>query len=300
MRDALPAADWQRFAQDYLDQRIRDGQGASIGSAPAGGDDWTFADTRTERIALEPFVLRRGYVNFECGRWAVRASPAEHHAVKPTRGTWGAFPPTVDALDGRARQFRFGAMPSARSSVDLTLQATKEVACEECAGTREIDQCLVGTWRMTNDGMAEFANRMMRGFARVAEVAPNTTMTLSEDRTFANVVEGARNTIVAPDKRADGRMSGNTSGRWSAKNGILNACPDTHRTQGTMTGSAAGISVTGPLPASTARAMRNVYVCDQETLRLKLELGRAGTLYNQFKRVSPPPPTPRAAAPGDG
>lgn len=289
MRDALPAEDWQRFAQDYLDQRIRDGQGASIGSAPAGGDDWTFSATRTERIALDPFVLRRGYVNFECGRWAVRASPAEHHAAKPTRGTWGPFPPQVDALDGRPRQFRFGAMPAASSRVDLQLEATQEVACEECAGTREIDQCLVGTWRMTHNGMAEFANRMMRGFARVADVAPNTTMTLSEDRSFSNVIEGARNTIVAPGKRGDGRMSGNTTGRWSAKDGVLNACPDTHRTQGTLTGSGAGISKTGPMPASTARPMRNAYVCDRSRLRLKLELGRAGTLYNEFERVSAPP-----------
>lgn len=289
MRDALLAMDWQRFAQDYLDQRIRDGQGASIGSAPAGGDDWTFEATRTERIALEPFVLRRGYANFECGRWAVRALPAEHHAAKPTRGTWGAFPPTVDALDGRPRQFRFGAMPATSSRVDLQLQATQEVACEECAGTREIDRCLVGTWRMTNDGMAEFANRMMRGFARVADVAPNATMTLNEDRTFSNVVEGARNTIVAPGKRGDGRMSGNTTGRWSAKDGVLNACPDSHRTQGTLTGSGAGISKTGPMPGSTARPMRNAYVCDGSRLRLKLELGRAGTLYNEFERVSTPP-----------
>ncbi len=293
MRDALPAADWLRFAEDYLDQRILDGHGASIGSAPTGGDDWSFTETRTERIALQPFVLRRGYANFECGRWAVSAAPAEHYAAKPTRGAWGAFPPTVDALDGRPRQFRFGAMSTASSRVDMRLQARKEVACEECAGTREIDQCLVGTWRMTNSGMAEFANRMMRGFARVANVTPNTTMTINEDRTFSNVTEGAQNTIVTSDARADARMDGNTTGRWSAKDGILNACPDTHRTQGTLTGSGAGVSKTGPMPASTARPMRNPYVCSQDTLRLRLELGRAGTLYNEFKRVSPPPaPTP--------
>lgn len=289
MREVLPADGWLQFAKDYLDQRIRDGHGASIGSAPADGDDWTFTETRSERIALDPFVLRRGYVVFECGRWSVRATPAEHHAVEPARGDWGAFPATVDALDGEPRRFRFAAMPAAERRVDITLRATKDVACEECAGTREIDQCLVGTWRMTNDGMAEFANRMMRGFARVAAVEPNTTMVLSEDRSFTNTTTDAQNAIVAPDKRGFAQMSGNTSGRWSASGGVLNACPDAHATAGTVTGSGAGISKTAPMPGSTARPMRNAYVCDGETLRIELELGRAGTLRNTFRRVSPPP-----------
>lgn len=289
MRDALPESAWLQFAKDYLDQRIRDGHGASIDSAPAGGDDWTFTGTRTERIALEPFVLRRGYVNFECGRWSVQATPAGHHAVKPTRGEWGAFPSTVDALDGRPRQFRFGAISSAAARVDLSLRATRDVACEECAGTREIDQCLVGTWRMTSDGMAEFANRMMRGVAHVASVAPNATMVLGEDRTFTNTVAGARNAITAPAGQGFGWMSGETSGRWSARGGVLNACPDTHRTRGTLTGCGAGGCKSAEMPASTARPMRNAYVCSGDTLRIRLELGRAGTLHNVFQRAPPPP-----------
>lgn len=290
MRDAMDDARWLQFAKDYLDQRIRDGHGASIGSAPAGGDDWTWTDTRTQRIALAPFVLTRGYANFECGRWRVTATPATFHAGKPTRGAWATpFPPEVDALDGQPRQFRFAGMATADRDVELSLAGRLEVACELCAGTREIDQCLVGTWRMTNDGMAEFANRMMRGFARVATVQPNTTLVLDADRSFRNVVEGASNTIVAPGKRGDGRMSGNTTGRWSARAGVLNACPDTHATRGTLTGSGAGVSRTGPMPPSTAREMRNAYVCSGDTLRIKLELGRAGTLYNVFERVAAAP-----------
>lgn len=294
MRDAMPAAQWLQFAKDYLDQRIRDGQGASIDSAPAGGDDWTWTDTRTERVALEPFVLRRGYANLECGRWAFRATPAEHHAAKPSgAGTaWAPFPAIIDALDGRPRQFRFGAMAATDARVDLSLAATREAACEECAGTREIDRCLIGTWRMTNDGMAEFANRMMGGHARVASVMPDTTMVLREDRTFANTTAGAGNTIVAPGGRADARMRGASSGRWSAADGVLNACPDAHATGGTITGSGAGISRTMPMPPSTARPMRNAYTCDAGTLRIRLELGRAGTLHNTFERVSPPAEAP--------
>lgn len=295
MRRAMDEARWLQFAKDYLDQRIRDGQGASIGSAPAGGDDWTWTATRTERIPLEPFVLRRGYANFECGRWSVRARPERHHAAKPSGAgaVWAAFPRTIDALDGRPRQFRFGAIAAAHARVDLSLEAVREVACEECAGTREIDQCLVGTWRMTNSGMAEFANRMMGGHARVAMVEPDTTMTLNADRTFSNTTGRARNTIVAPKGRGFGQMTGNATGRWSARGGWVNACPDTLSTRGTMTGTGAGVSRTAPMPASTAQPMRNAYTCDATTLRIKLEIGRAGTLYNTFERVSPPPEATR-------
>lgn len=141
---------------------------------------------------------------------------------------------------------------------------------------------------MTNSGMAEFANRMMGGHARVAGVAPDTTMVLREDRTFANSTGDATSTIVAPKGRADGRMRGTTTGRWSAAGGMLNACPDSHATAGTITGSGAGTSATMPMPASTARPMRNAYTCDGDTLRIRLDLGRAGSLHNTFERVSPP------------
>ena len=49
------------------------------------------------------------------------------------------------------------------------------------------------------------------------------------------------------------------------------------------------MSKTGPMPPSTAREMRNAYVCSGNTLRIKLELGRAGTLYNVFERVAAAP-----------
>lgn len=294
MSGAMSAERWLQFAKDYLDQRIQDGHGASIDSAPAGGDDWTWTATRTERIALEPFVLKRGYANFECGRWAVRANPAEHYAAKPSGagGTWRPFPTTIDALDGRMRQFRFGAMAATTSRVNMTVLGTLEASCEQCAGTREIDACLVGTWRMTNSGMAEFANRIMGGRAHVAMVAPNTTMVLNRDRSFTNTTTGAANTVVAPGGSASAVMSGNTTGRWSAANGRMNACPDTHGTHGTMTGSD---GTTAPLPASSARAMSNAYVCNETTLRIRLELGRAGSLENVFERTSPPPAPPPTA-----
>jgi hypothetical protein len=113
-------------------------------------------------------------------------------------------------------------------------------------------------------------------------------MVLREDRTFANTTAGASSTIVAPEGRADARMRGASSGRWSAAGGVLNACPDAHATAGTLTGSGAGISRTMPMPPSTARPMRNAYTCDAGTLRIRLELGRAGMLYNTFERMSPP------------
>jgi hypothetical protein len=293
MRNVLPAAGWLQFAEDYLDRNIRDGQGASIGSTPEDGETWTFTDTRTERIALEPFVLQRGNVVFECGRWGARATPAEHHAAKPTEGRWGPFPATVDALDGTVRRFRFAAMATASRRVDLQLNATREVSCQECAGTREIDQCLVGTWEMTSSGMAELVNPWMRGQARVTHVAPNTTMVLNADRTFSSTTSGGTSAIAGRHGNAHGVISGQGSGRWSAAGGVLNACADVNDHAGTVTGCGAGKCSTKEIRATTVRnPMRNAYECSATTLRLRVEIGRAGTFHNVFRRASPPPDAP--------
>lgn len=290
MRAALPAEGWLQFAQDYLDRQIRDGQGASIGSDPQDGDTWTFTDTRSERIALAPFVLRRGHADVECGRWGLRALPAEHHAAKPTDGRWGAFPAQVDALDGTTRRFRFAGMSTASRDVDLQLTATREVSCQECAGTREIDQCLVGTWEMTNSGFAELVNPWMRGRARLTAAAPNTTMVLAKDRIFTSTTSGGTSEIVSDHGTASGAISGHGSGRWSAAGGVLNACADVNAHAGTVTGCGAGSCNSMPIRATTQRnPMRNAYECSATTLRLRIELGRAGTFYNTFRRTSPPP-----------
>jgi len=292
MRDALSAADWLKFAEDYLDRSIRDGQGVSIGSEPEEGETWTFAATRTERIAMEPFVLRRGHADFECGRWGVRATPAEHHAAKPTDGRWGAFPARVEALDGATRRFRFAAMATAARRVDLQLSATQEVTCQECAGTREIDQCLVGTWEMTNSGFAELVNPWMRGKARLTEAVPNSTMVLNEDRTFSNSIAGGTSRIESRHGHARGTISGHGSGRWSAAGGIFNACADVNENAGTVTGCGVRKCSTREFRSTTERnPMRSAYECSATTLKLRVELGRAGTLQNVFRRTSPPPET---------
>ena len=293
MRGALPAAGWLQYAQDYLDRQVRDGQGVSIGSTPQDGDTWTFTDTRTQRIAMEPFVLRRGHADFECGRWGLRATPAEHHAARPTDGRWGPFPAQVDALDGTTRRFRFAGLSTAGREVDLQLRATREVSCQECAGTREIDRCLVGTWEMTSSGIAELVNPWMRGHARLTDATPNSTMVLAEDRTFTNTISGGTSEIVSRHGQANGIISGHGSGRWSAADGILNACTDVNENAGTVTGCGARSCNTMPIRGTTQRnPMRNAYECNATTLRLRIELGRAGTFHNVFRRVSPPPDAP--------
>lgn len=293
MRGAMPAPAWLQFAEDYLDRQIRDGHGASIGSTPEDGDTWTFTETRTERIAMDPFVLHRGNVVFECGRWGVRADPREHHAAKPAEGRWDAFPTRVDALDGSPRRHRFAAMSTASRQVVLQLGATHEVSCQECAGTREIDQCLVGTWEMTSSGIAELVNPWMRGHARLTDATPNTTMVLNEDRTFTNTISRGTSAIESRHGNAHGTISGHGSGRWSAAGGILNACTDVNDNVGTITGCGAATCSTGTIRATTARnPMRNAYQCSASTLRLRIELGRAGTFHNEFRRTSPPPASP--------
>src|SRR5215510_2631391 len=97
MASALPADQWLRFAEDYLDQLIRDGQGASINSTPTPGDHWEWTDSRVQNTRLDPFVLGRNRLSFHCGRWGVTPRPATSHAACPEGGAaWAAVPATID------------------------------------------------------------------------------------------------------------------------------------------------------------------------------------------------------------
>jgi len=186
MMSALPDTQWLRFAEDYLDQRIHDGRGASIGSTPQTGESYVWENTRTQRIDLAPFVLKRAKLKFQCGRWRINPAPRKFHAVKPGDGdAWVDFPTTLDAMDGTPREFRFAAMAASASAVALQINGTREAGCEECAATREIDRCLLGTWQMTADGMQEWARTHLRNFQVTEASLANNTLTLNDDRTFS-------------------------------------------------------------------------------------------------------------------
>src|SRR5690349_15713631 len=96
---------------------------------------------------------------------------------------------------------------------------------DECAGSKVVDRCLVGTWEMTTNGMQEWTKKHLHSVHPTTVKASNNTITLNADGTFstgASHVE-AQGTVGA-NGTASSTMDAQASGNWSAANGKLNLC----------------------------------------------------------------------------
>ena len=293
MAAALPADQWLRFAEDYLDRRIRDGRGVSIGSTPQTGDNYSWENTRTQRVELAPFVIKRANIAFQCGRWRLEPRPQRSHAVKAAgTETWGNFPTTVDAMDGNVREFRFVGMAASSAAVALQIVGTREASCEQCAASSQIDRCLIGNWQMTVDGMQQWMREKLPQVRITSASLVGNTMTLNEDRSFRTGEShvSARLETVSSDPRATGTSSlqGQVSGRWSTAGGQLTLCPDGGNVRGTAKVTMQGRTMTTPMPVTRLQPSTRPYVCSGNTFRVTTSVGSAGTATTIYTRVAGP------------
>jgi hypothetical protein len=290
MTRALSAEEWLHFAEDYLDQRIRDGHGVDIGSTPLQGATYTWDATRTQRVALQPFVLMRADLTVRCGRWRFEPAPARFHAASPgTSEAWAPVPASLDAMDGE-REFRFAGMAAGSDGVALRIAGTREASCSECAGTHEVDQCLVGTWELTTHGAEQWMREHGQTLQLTSVARANNTMTLLEDGTFATGAARVDATVRSDDMRGAGGMVGQSSGRWSAAGGRFNVCPDATALTGTVTVIVHGRSVTVPTPSGPALDSSQPYTCNGTSLQVTMSMGSAGTVQSVYTKVSGPLP----------
>ena len=289
MASALPAAEWLRFAEDYLDRRIHDGQGASINSTPVPGDQWEWRDSRTQNTRLEPFVLARDRLSFHCGRWNVTPRPATSHAARTeSGGTWGEVPANIDTISGGNGDFRFAGMNATASEVSLQIDGRLAASCAECAGTREIDRCLVATWQMSVDGMEQWMREHIHKATVTGVSQVGNTLTLNSDGTFAT---GASRVNVqlqgSGGVSGQGALNGNASGRWSAANGHLNLCPDESAMSGTISVTKGGHTTTIPHPANEMPPSSRAYSCAGNSFTLTTPIGSMGSAVSTYTKTTP-------------
>jgi len=286
MAAALPDAEWLRFAEDYMDRDIRDGQGVSIGSSPQDGATIEWADTRTERLALAPFTLVRRNLSVHCGRWRFAPRPSQYHAAKPPSGAWGDLPGDLDNLANDHGDFRFVAMNASASDVVLQLAVTRTAACEECGGVRAIDECLIGQWELTVDGALAFAREHFPGRAVSVPSRVGNTLTLSRDGTFATGQTHVEGDAVDRGVHGHAVMDSQGSGRWSAAHGQVTYCVDQASLTGQVTATARGYSGTAPISAAIPPMATHAYTCGGDTFTQTTQVGRLGAVTSTYNRLS--------------
>jgi hypothetical protein len=104
-------------------------------------------------------------------------------------------------------------------------------AYAECAGSDAIDACIVGTWRSTGDGQAEWLRRHMPAGISFPRSRKTGTTTYGADGTYSAASAAQQTALVETGEgrsRSDGNLTTATTGTWSATDGQLNVCSTDH------------------------------------------------------------------------
>jgi len=288
MTAVLPAEDWLHFAEDYLDQNIHDGQGASIGSTPQDGDTLEWNETRTERIVLHPFTIVRRNLTMHCGRWGIAPRPSQAHAAKPaTSSTWNALPSDIDNLDnGGHGDFRFVGFNATASDVNFQLAVTRTAECAECGGSHEVDACMVGDWRMTTDGAEAWMREHLPNFHGTVSASGNV-IKMRSNGTFGTGVAQTESSGTLGGAAGYGQLTGQAAGRWSTSGGMLNMCYDAASGSGTVRVMEHGHLTTVPVTPHVPAVSSTRYSCSGNTFTQTMPMGTHGEVTSIYTRGAP-------------
>lgn len=291
---AMPDEDWLAFARDYLDGRIHRPAGG-FRVAPRDGPDWRWDDTRTQTLALRPFVLERAQVRFACGDWDLGAAPARWHATRPDEGAdWGPFPPDLDTQAGDPESWRFVALLAATARTDLRLRATQRSGCGACAGSVRTDACLVGHWQLSAGGAAQWLRDNLPPNVRMTQVEQTgETLRLDADGRYHAGRMTARASFEADASdgtaRGSGQLTAAATGRWSAQGGQLSLCPDAEAMAGRATVTPPGGPTIG-LPLGGGRSagpMQMRYSCREGGFDTELPVPGMPPMRSTYAPVAP-------------
>jgi hypothetical protein len=286
MAAALPQEGWLRFATAYLDRNIHHPHGSDLGLSPTEGDVWSWSATRTQSLPLEPFVLTRGVAAFECGHWRTSVRPGAMHAARPEDGgAWSGLPEEIDTSSGSGGNYRFAAINASGARATMNIAGTMESGCGDCAGSHQLDACVVGSWQLTGGGAAEWMRR---------QGVPGNFSTSGESVTFradgsyvTGVASGSMDVEARDGSRGQGHMAAQAGGRWSTAGGVLNLCADMQALSGggTVT-SPRGGSGTFRIPGAPPMNSSERYTCAGANLDTERDIPRAPPMPFHYTRTS--------------
>ena len=185
---AMDGTEWQRFAQDYIDERITSPSHVAIAGAefvpplatlhtttgrPGADPVWV-----AERTA-QPLTLMSGKIEFVAGQYAPSGQFGSRRAVfSERRSTWGETPSPLRADCGSSKQIRFAglALTEARLTVD---PGTRSASPRDCV-------CPIGSWTIPDEGLKQFSPHPGATLERHGEV----TMRFDRDGTAHFVAQG--------------------------------------------------------------------------------------------------------------
>jgi len=169
----------------------------------------------------------------------------------------------------------------------LAAFAPAGVADAGCTASPAVDACLVGTWKQTGGGAAEWMRQNLK-MAQIGAVASNGTLTFNGDGTFSTSKVDAKAEVGAKDApmHATGQVSGQASGQWSAAGGTLTLCMTDVSSKGM-------IELKGPngervkmaMPQMKPAASSISYTCNGDTLSTTQPMPKNTTMTTTYTKV---------------
>jgi hypothetical protein len=163
---------------------------------------------------------------------------------------------------------------------------SNEATAAEC-GNHEVDACLIGAWKQTGGGAAEWMRENMK-MAQVKMSASDAVITLNRDGTFstsqvdANAEVAAKNT----EMQASAHMTSQGSGQWSAADGKLTLCIDAVVSKGSAQVKLPnGMTMNMKMPQAKPSMSTMSYSCSGDVLSTVQPMPQNTTMTTTYSRV---------------
>lgn len=286
MRAAMSDDEWIRFVEAYADRSITAPAGQALEFSDGVGDARKFTESRTERFTLEPFVVNRGLFVYDCGAWENELRPdGVNLAAREDPGRdWGDLPAEIDTEEEPEARYRYAAINTGDGPQRVELEVDRTRSCEPCAGSEEIDMCVVGTWRMTGGGPVEW---MRAQGVPITAADPGERVIRFDERGvyFAQGFAGSMTMDLGDDgAEADGQAFP-ALGRWSIADDRLAVCQDSGGMEGTVHMEGGDIPVAQP----GAGTVIYDYNCSRTSLDTTQDMGTLPPMRTSYTRESLPP-----------
>jgi len=161
------------------------------------------------------------------------------------------------------------------------------VAAHADCKTAAVDNCLVGTWKQTGGGAADWMREHMK-MAQIKIQASEASFTFNGDSTFSTSKINTKTEVTANDApiKATGDMSTQGSGQWSAADGKLTLCLTAVDAKGGMEMKGPGGQTTNiPMPHMGPSEVTLAYTCDGDTLSTMQAMPMNSTMTTTYARV---------------
>lgn len=169
----------------------------------------------------------------------------------------------------------------------LVLAAWPGPARADCQAPPSIDTCLVGTWKQTGGGAAEWMRQNLKMAQPIAPPADGT-LAFNGDGSFSTSRVNSKAEVTAPgtSMRATGEMNAQASGTWSAAGGTLTLCMSSVDSKGSIEiqgpgGKKMKMAMPQMKPANTSMA----YTCAGATLSTTQPMPKDTTMTTSYARV---------------